>query len=123
MPSTLVNVAEDAEMRLVSLLAPDDAGFQRDCEALISSGDATKLVAKLMTRLDQLVQSNEATSALTILVALLNKSNDNNNNYTKTLQDAIVQAHNCLKGDAIPDMADDCDYCRYIEAVEAHILT
>lgn len=36
------------------------------------------------------------------------------------VEGAIVQAHKCLNGDAIPSMADDCDYCRYIEAVESH---
>lgn len=34
------------------------------------------------------------------------------------VDDAILKAHNCLVSDEIPDMAEECDYCRYRKEVE-----
>ncbi|MDO8742941.1 MAG: hypothetical protein Q7J30_00005, partial [Candidatus Azambacteria bacterium] len=33
------------------------------------------------------------------------------------VETTIIDAHECLIGDKIPAMADDCDFCRYREAV------
>ena len=43
--SSLVNVADDAEIRLVSVLAETSSTLSlKDCEACISGGDADKLL-------------------------------------------------------------------------------
>ena len=33
------------------------------------------------------------------------------------VEQAVVEAVNCLKGNKIPKSGEDCDYCRYVEAV------
>lgn len=33
------------------------------------------------------------------------------------VDDALLKAHNCLISDKIPDMAEECDYCRYREEI------
>lgn len=33
------------------------------------------------------------------------------------VENSITEAHNCLNSDDIPDAAEDCDYCAYIDAV------
>src|SRR3989344_2406734 len=35
----------------------------------------------------------------------------------KWVEQAILDIHKCLTGDKIPNAGSDCDYCRYIEAV------
>lgn len=35
------------------------------------------------------------------------------------VEDTIVALHDCLNGDQVPEPGDDCDYCRYVEAVQA----
>jgi hypothetical protein len=34
------------------------------------------------------------------------------------VEQAVVESVNCLKGDKIPNAGKDCDYCRYIIAVD-----
>lgn len=85
--STLVNVAEDAELRLVTLLG-ESAGesFQDTCTACLNGGDAEKLLktvtasAPAMQALMQL-EVDEAAAAVTLLAALVQKCKPNNTNY------------------------------------------
>jgi len=78
--STLVNVAEDAELRLVTLLGAD-AGqkFQDTCTACITGGDAEKLV-KTVASSDPAMKTllelepEEAVAAVSLLATLLQKS-------------------------------------------------
>lgn len=37
----------------------------------------------------------------------------------KWVERAIVQAHNCLNSDHVPDASEDCDYCAYRNAAES----
>jgi translation initiation factor 3 subunit M len=77
--STLVNVAEDAELRLVTLLG-ESAGesFQDTCTACLTGGDADKLIktvvasAPAMQALLQL-ENEEAVAAVSLLAALVQK--------------------------------------------------
>lgn len=94
--STLVNVAEDAEQRLVTVLGAD-AGpkFQETCTACISGGDAPKLVktvaasdAAMKTFLK--LEAEEAVAAISLLATLLQKSNKSSAALNKFLVDAIV---------------------------------
>jgi translation initiation factor 3 subunit M len=93
--STLVNVAEDAELRLVSLLSEKAASsdFAATCEACIASEDAAKLIQTIVSdasALSALVQhesSEEAVGAFSILVALLDSSTQS----LTSILDAIVQ--------------------------------
>jgi len=83
--STLVNVAEDAELRLIRLLADASpayllgANFVRDCEACIVNADARKLIetvirdAGAIGSLFVLEPVDEAVSAFSLLTALLAK--------------------------------------------------
>ena len=77
--SALVNVAEDAELRLVRLLA-DAAestrpGFIEDCEACIVHGDAAQLMRTILSEqnaISALISlEEEAVSAVSLLAALL----------------------------------------------------
>ena len=34
------------------------------------------------------------------------------------IEEAIIKAHQCLMGDAVPEAAGDCDYCRYRKAIK-----
>eukprot|EP00566_Odontella_aurita_P011786 CAMPEP_0113595622 /NCGR_PEP_ID=MMETSP0015_2-20120614/39844_1 /TAXON_ID=2838 /ORGANISM="Odontella" /LENGTH=413 /DNA_ID=CAMNT_0000502969 /DNA_START=130 /DNA_END=1372 /DNA_ORIENTATION=+ /assembly_acc=CAM_ASM_000160 len=86
--STLVNVAEHAELRLVQLLA-DSApanllgpSFASDCESRIASADAAGLIrtvlgnAGAMTSLFSIEPADEAVSAFSLLAALLDRESD-----------------------------------------------
>lgn len=79
--SALVNVAEDAELRLVRLLA-DAAestrpGFIEDCEACIVHGDAAQLMRTILgeqNAISALISlEEEAVSAVSLLAALLDR--------------------------------------------------
>ena len=86
--STLVNVAEDAELRLVRLLA--DAAppnllsptFVQDCETCIVSADASALMKTIINdpgaigALFVLDPLEEAVSAFSLLAALLDRAED-----------------------------------------------
>ena len=93
--SSLVNVAEDAELRLVSLLAEsasNAASFQSDCEACIESGDARRLIqtvlndASCLNAFYQMESTEEAVGAFSILAALLERS------AAPELSESLVQA-------------------------------
>lgn len=73
--STLVNVAEDAENRLVALLAGGGRPtFVHDCEQCLLNGDAAGLLKVIITdqgAMDELLNGEEA--AFSLLVALLER--------------------------------------------------
>ena len=84
--STLVNVAEDAELRLVRLMATTSAStenvrptFVSDCEACIAHGDAAQLMKTIVAEkgaiqaLLALDDMGEAVSAISLLGALLDR--------------------------------------------------
>ncbi|MEK7658969.1 MAG: hypothetical protein AAB352_03845 [Patescibacteria group bacterium] len=35
------------------------------------------------------------------------------------VEKAIIDAHKCLNSDKIPDAGPDCDYCKYIKAINS----
>ena len=94
--STLVNVAEDAEQRLVAVLGAD-AGekFQETCTACLAAGDKTKLV-KTVTSSDAAMkalltmETVEAVAAVSLLATLLQKSDKFSAALNKFLVDAIT---------------------------------
>lgn len=80
----LVNVAEDAELRLVRLLAdtapvPVGSSFVQDCEASIDAADAAGLMRTIVKEegaieaLFQIESADEAVSAFSLLAALLER--------------------------------------------------
>lgn len=73
--STLVNVAEDAENRLVALLAPSGRPtFVQDCEQCLLNGDAAGLLKVIISdqgAMNQLLKGEEA--AFSLLAALLER--------------------------------------------------
>jgi hypothetical protein len=93
--STLVNVAEDAELRLVRLLAEPPSGsdastvshtFVQDCEACIADGDAVELLKTIVAEkgaiqtLLSLDDVSEAISAISLLAALLDRAKESDAN-------------------------------------------
>lgn len=101
--TTLVNVAPDAEQKLVRVLAsssssPPPANFVSDCENAISQGDAALLLDKIINT-DSAVGSllslpdDEAVSAVSLLGALLNRVNDNarSESLLESLSSSIVR--------------------------------
>lgn len=103
--SRLVNVAEDAELRLVSLLGEHSPSLDvAQCEACISSGDALKLLEKILADkgsvaalVTQISDLEEAVGSFTLLVALIaGASNDEDTAATHSmvcdLANAVVQA-------------------------------
>jgi hypothetical protein len=76
--STLVNVAEDAENRLVSLLAAGGRpSFVQDCEQCLIGGDAAGLLNVIITdqgAMKALLNGEEA--AFSLLAALLDRVED-----------------------------------------------
>jgi hypothetical protein len=73
--STLVNVAEDAESRLVALLAASGRpSFEKDCEQCLLNGDAAGLLKVIITdqgAMNELLNGEEA--AFSLLAALLER--------------------------------------------------
>jgi hypothetical protein len=98
--STIVNVAEDAELRLVRLLAQTakSGSFVQDCEACIANGDASQLLQTVINdtgalgALFVLEPSDEAVSAFSLLTALLTRvgRGDEEQGLTKLLADAVA---------------------------------
>ena len=79
--SNLVNVADDAEIRLVSVLAESSNTLSlKDCEACISGGDADKLLQIItkdsgaMQAFLKMENAEEAASCFALLVALVDKT-------------------------------------------------
>ena len=79
--SALVTVAEDAELRLVRLLAESSGSirptFVQDCESCIRNGDAARLMSTILGEQDAIVAllslNDEAVSAVSLLAALMNR--------------------------------------------------
>jgi PCI domain/eIF3 subunit M, C-terminal helix len=83
--SSLVNVAEDAELRLVALLGEysnksEPSSFVADCEACIAAGDAGKLLMTIVDDQDamqaflRIPSADEAVGCFSLLVALLERA-------------------------------------------------
>mmetsp|Transcript_44366 Transcript_44366/g.106901 ORF Transcript_44366/g.106901 Transcript_44366/m.106901 type:complete len:261 (-) Transcript_44366:590-1372(-) len=99
--SALVNVAEDAELRLVRLLADSAhstrAGFVQDCEACILHGDAAQLMRTILEEkgaISALVSlEEEAVSAVSLLAALLDRVKEvNSSKLVDDLADSVIQS-------------------------------
>lgn len=96
--STLVNVAEDAELRLVSLLAEAASpSFQKDCEKCISEGNAGELMATVVkdsgaiSALLAIDPTEEAVGAFSLLAALLGRA-EQESSLSAALADAVINA-------------------------------
>lgn len=96
--SNLVNVADDAEIRLVSVLAESSSTLSvKDCEACISAGDADKLLqivtkdAGAMQGLLTMENAEEATSCFALLAALVDKT-QGKETLTRKLAEAVTKA-------------------------------
>lgn len=83
--STLVNVTDDADLRLVRVLAPstsDPDGFERDCAAAVADGDAATLLRKVIDSgavsglLTTDYTLDEAVSAFSLLTVYLDRVGD-----------------------------------------------
>jgi len=103
--SRLVNVAEDAELRLVSLLGEHSSGLNvAQCEACISNGDAVQLLQLILSDKEsipalvtQVQDVEEAVGSFTLLVALISSAyNDQDTAATQAavaaLGKSVVQA-------------------------------
>ena len=101
--STLVNVTEDAELRLVTLLAEAapanllGSNFRESCSSSITGGDVSSLlqtVVKDTGAMSALVSldRDEATAAVSILAALLQRSGGGQAQLATSLSDAVVNA-------------------------------
>jgi len=105
--STLVNVAEDAELRLIRLLADSappsllSTTFVQNCEACIMNADASGLIKTVISdsgavsALFVMEPIDEAISALSLLAALLDRVNDDNvkTQLTRHFADAITKVN------------------------------
>lgn len=94
--SALVNVAEDAELRLVRHLAQvaesTSPSFVQDCEACISHGDAAKLMATILAEqgaIRALSLDEDALSVVSLLAALLDRAKDSQ--LVDQLADSLIQ--------------------------------
>lgn len=99
--SALVNVADDAELRLVRLLAESAEStrpnFVQDCEACIAHGDAAQLMSTILSEQGAIAAlvslEEEAVSAMSLLAALLDRAKDTNvSQLVDELADSVVRA-------------------------------
>lgn len=99
--SALVTVAEDAELRLVRLLAESGKttrpNFVQDCEACINDGDAAQLLRTILAEQGAMAAlvslEDEAVSAVSLLAALLNRvKNTNSSQIVDELANSIIHA-------------------------------
>lgn len=83
--TTLVNVADDADARLVRVLAPgtsDPAKFEAACGTAVSNGDAASLLGTMVSSgaiaglLGDAYSVDEAVSAFSLLTVYLNRAGD-----------------------------------------------
>lgn len=96
--TSLVNVADDAELRLVSALADVSNTLSvKECEACISDGDASKLL-QLITKDTGAMQAfltmentEEATACFSLLAALVEKT-DNKPAMARALAETVAAA-------------------------------
>lgn len=113
--STLVNVAEDAEVRLVKLLAETESptalgpSFVSSCETCIVNSDASGLMKTIVgdsgaiSALLVLESSEEATCALSLLAALLNRVKTDRPLEEAPLAAALAEAVHSLKVTGMDD--------------------
>lgn len=94
--SSLVNVTEDAELRLVRHLAEvaesTSKAFVETCEACIARGDAAKLMEIILgenVAIQSLSLDDEAVSAVSLLAALLDRTKDSR--LVEKLADSLIQ--------------------------------
>jgi len=94
--SALVNVTEDAELRLVRHLAEGaettSPSFVEDCEGCIARGDAAKLMTTILAEnsaIQALSLDDEAVSAVSLLAALLDRAKDSQ--LVDKLADSLIQ--------------------------------
>jgi translation initiation factor 3 subunit M len=109
--SSLVNVAEDAELRLVALLGEYSKTLSvADCEACIAAGDAGKLLTTITSDSDamqafvRIPSVEEAVGSFSLLVALLERAaadNTNNSKGNQPLVSVSKLADSILQGTAI----------------------
>jgi translation initiation factor 3 subunit M len=107
--STLVNVAEDAELRLVSLLAdaavaPVASNFALACESCVSAGDAAKLLHTIVNDKNAIsalmvIETTEAVSALSLLAALLDRVKAGEAQLATAVADAVLNAEGAASGE------------------------
>lgn len=99
--SALVNVAEDAELRLVRLLADSSEStgpnFVQDCESCIVHGDAAQLMRTIMAEQGAIAalisMEEEAVSAVSLLAALLDRvKNTNSSQLVEELANSVIHA-------------------------------
>lgn len=107
--SSLVNVAEDAELRLVRLLAESAKstrpGFVEDCESCIVHGDAAQLMRTILGEKGAIAAlvslEDEAVSAVSLLAALLDRvKNVNSSQLVDELADSVIQSVSAGAADA-----------------------
>ena len=94
--STLVNVAEHAELRLVRLLSNNNSEFESTCETCIANADAVGLIRAILQSeaFDNLLSMEDATSAFSVLSCLISRipSKDDQTTTTMELASAIVNS-------------------------------
>lgn len=99
--SALVTVAEDAELRLVRLLAESAKStrpnFVQDCEACINNGDAAQLMRTILAEQGAIAAlvslEEEAVSAVSLLAALLNRvKNADSSQLADELANSVIRA-------------------------------
>jgi hypothetical protein len=99
--SALVTVAEDAELRLVRLLAESAKStrpnFVQDCEACINNGDAAQLMRTILAEQGAIAAlvslEEEAVSAVSLLAALLNRvKTANSSQLADELANSVIRA-------------------------------
>lgn len=104
--STLVNVAEDAETRLVRLLAETGdlpANFVQQCDECIALGNAEQLMRTILAQqgsMDAILTLPEATSVFSLLAALLDRIPSSNvTPLVEEMAKKIVAAKNVTETD------------------------
>jgi len=114
--STLVNVAEDAELRLIRLLADSapptllSTTFVQNCESCIMNADASGLIKTVISdsgavsALFVMEPIDEAMSAFSLLAALLDRVNDDNvkTQLTRHFADAITNVNSLSSSGGAP---------------------
>jgi hypothetical protein len=92
--STLVNVAEDAESRLVGLLSSSGRpSFAPECDECLVNGDAAGLLKVIISdpgAMNELLNSEDESAAFSLLVALLERVPDQDKE--KQLAEALLHA-------------------------------
>lgn len=110
--STLVNVAEDAELRLVSLLASSasSASFAEDCERCVANAEAASLVRTVVRDEGAVgalfstgLSGEDAAAATSLLAALLDRCDAEEGAAAAAEAADVVDAFRSADGDAARD--------------------